>query len=72
MKQVIINIPDKKYPFFIELVKSLGFVKKMETIEDASTSEQLKSEIRQAVEEMKLIKSGKLKGRPVQELLDEL
>ncbi len=27
MKQVILNIPDNKYPLFMELVKSLGFVK---------------------------------------------
>lgn len=27
MKQVILNIPDSKYAFFMELVKSLGFVK---------------------------------------------
>jgi hypothetical protein len=27
MKQVILNVPDNKYPFFMELVKSLGFVK---------------------------------------------
>jgi outer membrane receptor for ferrienterochelin and colicin len=33
---------------------------------------QLKSEIRQAVVEMNLIKKGKLKARPVQDLLDEL
>ena len=33
---------------------------------------QLKSEIRQAVVEMNLVKKGKLKARPVQDLLDEL
>lgn len=27
MRQIILNIPDKKYPFFIELIKSLSFVK---------------------------------------------
>lgn len=26
MKQVVLNIPDKKYTFFMELVKSLDFV----------------------------------------------
>ena len=33
---------------------------------------QLKSEIRQAVVEMNLVKKGKLQARPVQDLLDEL
>lgn len=27
MKQVVLNIPDNKYRFFMELVKNLGFVK---------------------------------------------
>lgn len=36
------------------------------------TKEQILDNIRQAFEEMKLIKAGKLKGRPAKELLDEL
>ncbi len=36
------------------------------------TKEQLLQEIREAVEDINLIKQGKLKGRPLQELLDEL
>jgi hypothetical protein len=27
MKQIILNVPDNKYQFFLELVKNLGFVK---------------------------------------------
>lgn len=27
MKQVVLNIPDNKYSFFMELVKNLGFIK---------------------------------------------
>ena len=27
MKQVVLDIPENKYPFFMELVKSLSFVK---------------------------------------------
>lgn len=30
MKQVVLQIPDNKYPFFLELVKNLPFVKKVE------------------------------------------
>lgn len=47
--------------------------KDLEDLEsDEPTKEQILDGIREAVEEMKLIKAGKLKGRPVQELLDEL
>lgn len=71
MKQVILSVPDKKYEFFIELVKSLEFVKEVEEVREPGKKETLEG-IRQAVEEMKLVKAGKLKGRPAQELLDEL
>lgn len=36
------------------------------------TKEQLIAEIKEAVREVNLIKKGKLKGRPLKELLDEL
>ena len=47
--------------------------KDLEALEnDEPTKEQILDGIREAMQEMKLIKAGKLKGRPVQELLDEL
>jgi hypothetical protein len=47
--------------------------KELEALEnDEPNKEQVLQGIREAVEEMKLIKAGKLKGRPVQELLDEI
>ena len=36
------------------------------------TKEQLLMELKEAVNELKLIETGKLKARPAQELLDEL
>ncbi|MDB5142256.1 MAG: hypothetical protein JWQ66_969 [Mucilaginibacter sp.] len=47
--------------------------KELEALEnDEPNKEQILQGIREAVEEMKLIKAGKLKGRAVQELLDEI
>ncbi|MCU0341279.1 MAG: hypothetical protein MUE30_15475 [Spirosomaceae bacterium] len=40
--------------------------------DDEPTKEQLIAEIKQAVREVNLVKQGKMKARPVQELLDEL
>lgn len=37
-----------------------------------STQAQLVAEMKQAVQELNLVKKGKLKARPLQELLDEL
>jgi hypothetical protein len=71
MVHVHLNIPDKKYPAFIELLNSLDYVKKIE-IENEPTKREILEGIKEAFEEMKLIKAGKLKARPIQELLDEL
>lgn len=71
MKQVVLNIPDKKYPVFMKLINSLDYVRKVEQ-EDEPTKEEILAGIKQAFEEVKLIKAGKLKARPINELLDEL
>ncbi len=71
MKQVILNIPDKKYPAFMKLISTLDYVKKGE-VEETLTKEEILAGIKEGFEEAKLIKSGKLKGRPIKELLDEL
>lgn len=42
MKQVILNIPENKFQFFMELVKNLGFVKAA----DVSIPEEHKQEVR--------------------------
>ena len=74
MKHVTVHITDKKLPLFLELAKSLDFVKKIEVEEEykESTKEEILEGIRQAVKEVNLIKQGKLKGKPLKELLDEL
>ena len=47
--------------------------KNLETWEEPElTKEQILANIKQGVEEVKLVIAGKLKGRPLQELLDEL
>ncbi|MFN8344234.1 MAG: hypothetical protein U0X91_04490 [Spirosomataceae bacterium] len=40
--------------------------------DDEPSQEQLVAELKQAVHELKLVKQGKMKARPVKELLDEL
>ncbi len=77
MKQVIINVPEKKFPFFMKLMNSLNFVKVVEpsqSLEDQLSPEQKKTwqNIKQGFIELKMIEEGKLKSRPIQELLNEL
>jgi len=67
--KVILDIKDSKVPFVMELLKSFSFIKTQPLSEEKM---QLISEMREAVDNLKLVKKGKLKARPARELLDEL
>jgi len=71
MRQVTIYTTNKEYEQFVQMAKSLSYVKKIETDEEP-TKKQILDGIEQAIKEVKLVKAGKLKARPLQELLDEL
>jgi hypothetical protein len=67
--KVIIDIEDSKVAFIMELLKNFKFVKtKPLTPYKAEVLEGIK----EAVEEINLIKEGKLKGKPARDLLNEL
>lgn len=65
--KIELEIKDSKVDFFLELIKSFSFAKvnKLE-------SETFKEELKEAGKYIKNIQSGKVKSRPVQDLLDEL
>ena len=67
--KLLLEVKDEKAPFVLEVLKNFKFVKTKELT--AYKAEVLEG-IKEAVEEMKLIKSGKLKSRPVEELITEL
>lgn len=70
--RVLINIPDSKSKHFLQTLKSLTYVKTQSVSEpDAELLNEIK-EIKKAFKNAEAIKSGKLKSRPVQELLNEL
>jgi hypothetical protein len=68
--QVLVEIPDNKAAFGLEVLRNLAFVKKVNpmTPEKARLFEDLK----EAVKEIKLHKEGKIKLKTARELLDEL
>ena len=74
MKDITLSIPDKDYSFFIKLIKNLDFVQVKEPKQDKITLSKQKflDEFNEAVEELNMVKAGKLKGRPLQELIDEI
>jgi hypothetical protein len=67
--KVLLDIEDAKVPFIMELLKSFSYVKaKPLTPYKAGVLEGIK----EAVEEMKLVKAGKLKARNAEDLFNEL
>jgi polyhydroxyalkanoate synthesis regulator phasin len=67
--KLIIEIKDNKAEFVMELLNSLSFVK-AKPISDEKA--ELMEEIKEAVENLNLVKKGKLKARSAKELLNEL
>ena len=68
--KILLDIPDNKAKFFLEILKNLSFVKKATPITDGKAKHM--QDIRIAVEEVNLIRAGKLKGLSPKEILDEL
>ena len=72
MKQIVISIPDKEYPFFMKLVKSLDFVTVKEAEEKPPTKTEFLNGLKEAVEEVNDIKAGKKQGQSLKDFLNEL
>lgn len=70
--KLLLDIEDNKAAAFIEIIKSYSYVKaKPLSVPDAELLEEIR-EIKKVFINAARIKSGKLKGRPVEELLNEL
>jgi hypothetical protein len=67
--RVLLDIKDNKALHLMEVLKSLPYVKAKTISEEKAL---LMEEIKEAVEELKLVRQGKLKGIPAKQLLDEL
>jgi len=67
--KVLLDIKDSKVPFVMELLKNLAFVKAKPVNKEKA---QLIAEIKEAVEELKLVKAGKKKARNAEDFLNEI
>jgi len=73
--QILLDIKDSsKLAFFLEVIKNFDFVsvKKVITDNEIKGDKEIIDGIKQAVNEINLIQKGKLKTRPVKDLIDEL
>ncbi len=68
--KLLLDINDNKALFFLEVLKNFSFVKKATPISDAKAD--LMQDIKEAVEELKLIREGKLEPRNAEDIIDEL
>lgn len=67
--KIILEIPDNKASSLLEVLKSISYIK-VKPLSDQKAL--LMEEIRESVEEMKLIKSGNKKARNAEDFLNEL
>lgn len=68
--KIVLDVKANKVEFLLALLKDLPYVKDISINEQVEGS--LLDEIQEAVEDVNLIKEGKLQGRPIEELLNEL
>ncbi|MEI6088599.1 MAG: hypothetical protein WCR66_13485 [Bacteroidota bacterium] len=67
--KLLLDIQDNKAEFVIEMLKNFKFIKAERITPEKA---QLIKEIKESVEYINLVKKGKAKARPVQDLLNEL
>jgi len=67
--KILLDIDDKKATHLLEVLKGLSYVK-TKLISDEKFLQM--GELKEAIEELNLIRQGKLKGIPAKQLLDEI
>ena len=67
MKEILIEIEEKKYNFFLDLLKNFDFV----TIKKTSRKNDI-IYIAKGMQDAKLASEGKIKSRPAKSFLNEL
>jgi len=65
--RVLLDIKDSEAEHLMHVLRSLPYVKTI-----SAEKAELVEEIKEAVENLKLVREGKLKARPARELLDDL
>jgi hypothetical protein len=74
MKQVVVNIPENKFKFFMELIKSLGFIKVEEKNKDnvLASKNAIINNVKQGLKEVQWIEKRKMKSTSLKDFMNEL
>ena len=71
-QRIVLTVSPRKYSFLMELLQNFDFVQVAQEDYEGDSREEIITNLKQAAKDLKLIKEGKLKGRPARELLKEL
>ena len=71
-QRVVLTVSPRKYDFLMELLYNFDFVQVEEEENDGDSREEIIANLQQAASDVKLIREGKLEGRPAREFLNEL
>jgi len=69
MQRVVIDIPDNKFSFFMDLVDNLGF-KKVNQV--SKEQQQFLDDLQHSLDQVKKHQQGKIELQSAREFLDEL
>jgi len=69
MQRVVLDIPDNKINFFMELISNLGF-KKVKRL--SSEQKEFVDDLKDSLNEVELHRQGKIKLQPARDFLHEL
>ncbi len=69
--KVILDIRDNRIPFFMELVKSLDYIRVIKEVKDEKKSKFV-ADLAEAFNDVKLYEQGKKKLKSAKDLLNEL
>ncbi len=73
--KLVIHVKDSKAKLLLEFLQTLTYVKVERAsgpTKESDASETILAKVKEAVQEMKLVKAGKLKGRDAMDFLNEL
>lgn len=72
MAILTLEIKDNKFQFFKDLISNFRFVKIKEVEHDEDSDEEVMANIKNGIEEIRLVEQGKMKATPVRDFLKEL
>lgn len=72
MRQITIDVKDDKYSMFKAFLESLDYAKIISEQQASNKKEKVLKSVERGLKEAELIRKGKLKGKDLNDLLNEL